>query len=537
MTPQAESPHGVLRQIHRSFAGDPGDAYRTATGRLSFDQLHRAALALAQQLTAATGTTTAPARTTATGTTRTTGRRPMLIWGHKDPRYLVAYWACLLAGLPLVPTEPDTPPERLRQIAQGCNAAGILVAEAEPAAPARIAAALQGLALPVRQVDLSATPAARSDTATALPADIAPDDVAYIMFSSGTLGQPKGIQVTYANLADFIRWQDQLLAEAPFAAVTGNIRHCFDVSLFELWSSWCRRCPITALNHAEFANSTGYIRRLQADQVGLWVSTPSIARLLLRNRRFTGDTLPALSTFLFCGEALTKQIVQSLFDRFPGCRVLNTYGPTECTVAVTSVEITPQHLAAAEDLPIGYARPGTTLTADPGPDSGEILIRGSSVGRGYLDLPDKQARAFPQPGCYRTGDRARRRADGLWYFGGRIDREIKVQGVRVDLDDIEAHIRRQPDIEDAVVEPYVLRGEPRALNAYVFGGQTTAGLKRLADQLARDLPPYLVPRFWYAGFGTPLNRNSKIDRAWLADAARTADHRHVHSLPGAETLS
>ena len=109
--------------------------------------------------------------------------------------------------------------------------------------------------------------------------------------------------------------------------------------------------------------------------------------------------------------------------------------------------------------------------------------------------------------------------------------------MRIDLDDIEAHIRRQPGIEDAVVEPYVLRGEPRALNAYVFGQHTATALQALAEQMARDLPPYLVPRFWYAGFESGLNRNSKIDRAWLAEAAKTANHRHVHSHSGTETLS
>jgi len=517
MKPQADDPHQLLRDIHRRFAGRGAEAYRTTSETLSFDRLYHASLALAEKLARVPDPRCS---------------RPVLIWGHKDPRYLVAYWACLLAGRPLVPTEQDTPAERLRQIVQTCDASVVLIADADPNVPAQLQKTLTGSDVPIWGVDLDAAPAQD------LPQrDAAPDDVAYIMFSSGTLGQPKGIQVTYTNLADFIRWQDQLLAGATFEGVTGNIRHCFDVSLFELWNSWLRLRPITALNHADFANSTGYIRRLEADQVGLWVSTPSITRLMLRNRRFNGTTLPALSTFLFCGEALTKPVVQSLFDRFPGCRVLNTYGPTECTVAVTAVDITADHLAAPEDLPIGYVRPGTALVADPGPDQGEIEIRGASVGRGYLKLPDKQARAFPAPGCYRTGDRGLRRADGLWYFGGRIDREIKVQGMRVDLDDIEAHIRRQPGIEDAVVEPYMLRGEARALNAYIFGDHTADVLKQLAGQMSRELPPYLVPRFWYAGFEASLNRNSKIDRAWLSEAARTANHRHVHSQPDAETLS
>ncbi|WP_293577461.1 AMP-binding protein [Phaeobacter sp.] len=516
MTSAAADPQSLLRTIHAGFQGVHTDAYRTGRAQISYDQLYHASLALAARLT----DLPAPPG-------------PVLIWGHKDPRYMVAYWACLLAGRPLVPIERDTPVERLCQIVAGCAASTILVAEADPSDFIHVSVALQAHELPILQVQIDAVPTA---TPPALPS-ITAQDVAYIMFSSGTLGQPKGIQVSYGNLADFILWQKDLLANTSFKAVSGTIRHCFDVSLFELWSAWQRRCPITALNHAEFANSTAYIQRLQADGVGFWVSTPSIMRLMLRNRRFNGETLPALSTFLFCGEALSKQVVKTLFERFPGCRVINTYGPTECTVAVTSVEITRAHLDAPQDLPIGYARANTRLVATPGPTRGEIEIEGASVGRGYLNLPDKQATAFPRPKCYRTGDRGRMTAEGLWYFEGRIDREIKVQGVRIDLDDIEAHIRRQPGIEDAVVEPYVLRGEARALNAYVFGQHTAAVLQQLAEQMARDLPPYLVPRFWYAGFESDLNRNSKIDRAWLAEAAKSARHRHVHSPSSLELSS
>lgn len=514
-------PQRLLWETHSAFADVQSDAYRTKSGALSFDQLHKASLALTCRLQALPDAA---------------ARRPVLIWGHKDLRYPVAYWACLLAGMALVPVEPDTPAERLRQIAQSCDACAVLIASDTPGDANWVAEQTQALDLPVLSVDPFAAPGVLASRNIA-KAQTSADDVAYIMFSSGTLGQPKGIQVTYANLADFILWLDDLLPETSFRAVTGNIRHCFDVSLFEIWTSWRRLLPITSLDHSDFAVSTSYIQRLAADQTGLWVSTPSIARLLLRNHRFNGEVLPHLGVFLFCGEALTKPIVAELFSRFPGCRVVNTYGPTECTVAVTSVDITQAHLDAPVDLPIGYARPGTEMAAIRATTAGEIEIRGACVGRGYLKLPEKQAKAFPEPGCYRTGDRGHQTEDGLWHFGGRIDREVKVQGVRIDLDDVEAHIRRQPGVEDAVVDTYVLRGEPRALNAYVIGATDDACLQRLAETLARDLPPYLVPRFWYAGFSTCLNKNSKLDRSRLSDVSKSAAFRHVHALPRAMATS
>ncbi|PLP59148.1 D-alanine--poly(phosphoribitol) ligase [Mesorhizobium loti] len=514
-----------LHAIYQSFAGQTRVSYRYAGGELSYAQLYSRAAILRHEL--------------ANGPLAGAARPPVLIWGHKDPRYLIAYWACLTGGWALVPVEPETPVERVRQIASACGAGALLIADPDT----RIEAQLADL-VPIVRIDRDGDGAARAanDETGPLPsAGINPHDVAYIMFSSGTLGHPKGIQVSYANLIDFIDWLALLLPEAAtWQSVSGNIRYCFDVSLFEIWTAWLHLLPVTALDHTDLANSNGLIQRLAADRVSLWVSTPSIIRLYLKNPRFTAETLPECRTFLFCGEPLTKILVRKLFERFPGCRVINTYGPTECTVAVTAVDITEAHLAAPQELPIGYARPGTTLehlsqsepmAGDGGePLAGEICIRGLSVGNGYINLPEKQAAAFPEPELYRTGDWGYRANDGLWYFKGRVDRETKIQGVRVDLDDVEMHVRSLPGVDDAVVSVYSLDGQPRALNAFVLGPHNQADLRTLAELLAAELPPYLVPRFWYADFDVKLNNNSKLDRKEIITTVGKARSRYVHCV-------
>jgi D-alanine--poly(phosphoribitol) ligase subunit 1 len=507
-----------LRAIFADFEACTRVCYRHPAGDLRFSDLYEQVLALLDRLFSVSK-----------------ARSPVLIWGHKDRRYLVAYWACLIGGRALVPVEPETPLDRIRQIALACNAGAILIAASNDNSPPE----LWNLDPSFPAIEIEADIASRrTDHARRLSASataaIADDDIAYIMFSSGTLGQPKGIQVTYANLVDFIDWLDLLLPEAAaFSAVSGNIRYCFDVSLFEIWTSWLHRLPMTALDHADVANSTGFIRRLAADKVSLWVSTPSIVRLFLKNRRFGADTLPDCKTFVFCGEPLTKAIVSDLFQRFPGCRVINTYGPTECTVAVTSVDITHAHLLADHELPIGYARAATNLEHSSGADGSdaaqEIYIRGASVGRGYIGLPERQTYAFPEIDLYRTGDWGWKAVDGLWYFKGRIDREVKIQGVRIALDDVEAHIRGQAGVEEVVVSVFSLDDQPRALNAYVLGPQTADELRLLATQLSEQLPHYLVPRFWYAGFQVTLNKNSKLDRNAIVEAGAQAAARHVHS--------
>lgn len=523
-SPAAQGCHDRLWSIFTRFEGDLTTAYSHMLGSFNFGVLHQAVANLLPVLSALP---------------RAAQRRPILIWGHKDPRYPVAYWACLLTGHALVPVEPETPLERIRQIITTCDPSAILIADASVAQVDLVQFAVAGrlTVVHVPAPDTLRPDALRSATPPIRPQSVLPSDIAYIMFSSGTLGLPKGIQVTYANLVDFIDWLDPLLGRSTLkGAVSGIIRYCFDVSLFELWSSWTRKMPLSVLDHGSIADSTGYITRLAADRVSLWVSTPSLVRLFLRNRRFCRDVLPELNTFLFCGEPLTKPLVRELFTRFNDCRILNTYGPTECTVAVTATEITPHDLAADEELPIGRARPGTTLAQPPGTARGaaaELWIEGTSVGPGYIGLPEKQAQAFPRPHLYHSGDLVRAGADGQWYFLGRLDREVKIQGLRIDLNDIEAHLRRQFGVEDAVVEPYLIHGEPRALQAFVLGLQSDADLAQLAATVARELPPYLVPRFWYAGFPESLNLNSKLDRRQLAEAARNARLRHVHVQPTA----
>ncbi len=483
-----------LGNVHAGFEGLDRPAACHTASTLSFDALFRRSNALASDLASGTG--------------------PVLLRGHKHVEFLIGYWACLLAGRAVVPIEPDTPLQRVAEIAAKCGAKLCL-----ETCPDR--ADLSGLGLELKDLTGYKIEASKFE-----PLPRPAEAPAYILFSSGTTGKPKGIKVSYANVRHFAEWVDSdLMARDMSAAVSGTIRYCFDVSLFEMWFSWMRRVPISVLDHDDFMNSRLCVKRYHKHGVGLWVTTPSAVKLYLRDKQFCGENLPAIRTFLFCGEVLPKKTVAELFNRFPNARVVNTYGPTECTVAVTSVQITAEHMNTPAPLPIGSPRPGCRLEVE----DGQITITGRNVvGLGYVRLPQKQQAAFPAPDRYRTGDIGYTDARGQWYFSGRADREIKIQGIRIDLDEIEAHIREQNGVETAHVEPYVIHDDIRGINAFVCGPRNETELADLANSSARNMASWMMPRFWYAHPGFKINRNSKLDRGEFARVAQTQGVRYVY---------
>jgi D-alanine--poly(phosphoribitol) ligase subunit 1 len=261
------------------------------------------------------------------------------------------------------------------------------------------------------------------------------------------------------------------------------------------------------------------------------VSTPSFAQLCLAERTFNASMLPALRRLLFCGETLPAEVAAQLLERFPDAAVWNTYGPTEATVATTSVEITRDVLATFPVLPVGYPKPGTEIliVADDGSEApagerGEIVIAGPNVSPGYLGRPDLNARSFfthDAQRAYRTGDWGRCR-DRLLFFEGRIDSQVKLHGYRIELGDVEANLRALPGVLDAAVIAVTRAGVVDSLAAFVVapgrdGVDGRAAAAALREQLGARLPAYMVPRTIRFIASLPLTANGKADRRALAE--------------------
>jgi len=465
-------------------------------------------------------------------------RSPVLVYGEKEPAVVVAFLAALRAGRPYVPIDPSLPTARVARIVAAARAKdAVLVADPPPPLARELTAR--------RIAKIQLDPCAQDLTADdeRLEADQSgpdPQAPAYILFTSGTTGVPKGVVVTRAALAHFASW---LLASHPFVrggeTFLNQAPFGFDLSVMDLYGALLTGGTLFSITRAETGDGRCLFHRLDGAALTTWVSTPSFVRFCLAEPRFARPMLPALRRFLLCGETLPPAVARGLLERFPGADVWNMYGPTEATVAVTAVRIDAARAAGDGPLPVGRPAPGMDVwIADPGEPSrrlmhgeqGEIVIAGPQVAAGYVgDAEGEAGPFFLLPGgrrAYRTGDLGWiDPADGMLFCGGRRDQQIKLRGYRIELEEIETHLRTVPGVADAAVVPVDRDGTPDHLLAVVVGtAELPSAGRALADHvraaLADALPDYAIPRLVRRAPALPLTTQGKLDRRALREIAR-----------------
>ncbi len=431
--------------------------------------------------------------------------RPIAVLGHREPEMLIAFLGAVKSGRPYVPLDTAFPQQRIDKILETSRAALVLT-------PKDI---LQFSALQVRG-----------------PArGVQGDEPFYILFTSGSTGEPKGVIITLACLEHFITW---MLAEHRFTQLgevfLNQAPFSFDLSVMDLYCSLATGGTLFSISRDRIANPKELYRALASSGVTTWVSTPSFAQMCLVEEKFGEAMLPRVRRFLFCGETLPPQTAAQLLKRFPKAEVWNMYGPTEATVATTSIRIDASILERYSPLPVGRAMPGSEIfivngnrEVLPADQRGEIIIAGPNVSVGYLDRPDLTAQAFFQyrgHRAYRTGDLGQFR-DDLIFFHGRMDDQIKLSGYRIELGDVEANLRALATVRDAVVIPVIKDSTAQSLAAFVVLSARDEGshfnlARRLRTQLGERLPAYMLPRKFIFLDTFPMTANGKIDRSSLA---------------------
>jgi D-alanine--poly(phosphoribitol) ligase subunit 1 len=432
-------------------------------------------------------------------------RRPIAVLGHREPEMLIAFLGAVKSGRPYVPLDTALPQQRIDKILATSHTALVLT-------PQNV---LQFCGLEVPGPGRS----------------VQGDEPFYILFTSGSTGEPKGVIITLACLEHFIAW---MLAEQRFTQIgevfLNQAPFSFDLSVMDLYCSLATGGTLFSITRDRIANPKELYRALASSGVTTWVSTPSFAQMCLVEDKFSEAMLPRVRRFLFCGETLTPHTADHLLHRFPRAEVWNTYGPTEATVATTSIRIDAAVLEQYSPLPVGRAMPGSevfivngNLKLLPANQRGEIIIAGPNVSPGYLARPDLSADAFFQhhgQRAYRTGDFGRFR-DNLLFFEGRMDQQIKLSGYRIELGDVEENLRALATVRDAIVIPIIKDGTPQSLAAFVLlAARDDAShfnlSHELRKQLSERLPTYMLPRKFIFLDAFPMTPNGKVDRASLA---------------------
>ncbi len=357
---------------------------------------------------------------------------------------------------------------------------------------------------------------------------VTPDDIAYLLFTSGSTGEPKGVMVAHRNIERFLDWAVERYELGEQDRFSHMFEVTFDLSLFDLFAPWTVGGCLCVPDMRQRLLPAQYV--VDAN-ISVWFSVPSTARLMKETRTLTPGCFPDLRLSLFCGEALTVSVGRTWMECAPAARTENIYGPTELTLACTTYPMGDAMEAESENgvVPIGtpfeqmrakVLTPEFTEVA-PG-ELGELALAGPQVTLGYWRDAERTAAVFITPPgesevFYRTGDLVRRPSseDEPLKFLGRIDSQVKVRGYRVELGEVEAALRDAAQVDDAVALdwPRSESGGAEGIVGFITGqGHDDKAILRA---MATQLPRYMVPAQLRMLEAFPLNTNGKIDRKAL----------------------
>lgn len=441
------------------------------------------------------------------------------VLGERDLATYRGYLAVLYAGATVVPLSLESPPARNAAIVARAGAGLVLFAgeREDPELVSQRAALGEVAAL----LDISATSGPMYPIEP--PAPVSSEAIAYLLFTSGSTGSPKGVGITHRNVDAF------LAASLPrYRLGVGDVfsqvhELSFDLSVFELWGAWATGATLVAVPRPAALDPAGTV---SAFGVTVWTCTPSLMTAAGAAGRLPPGSLSGLRYVVFCGEPLSEATAALTTSAAPQALVDNTYGPTEATVWCTwhRVSDSPSDTAHSADgiVAIGEPCPGTDvllLAEDGSPAArGELCLAGAQVFAGYLDSELDEAKFVEHDGrrWYRTGDLVARSPGGLRHLG-RLDDQVKLRGFRIELSEVErAASALLAGRRTAAVVTTDCAGVAELV--LVVEGEPVDG-SRLRTGLAELLPGYMVPARVRSMPSFAMTANGKLDRAALAQPA------------------
>lgn len=481
------------------------------------------------------------------------GRTPFV--GILASRSLSAYagiMATILGGRAYVPLNVDYPDDRLSKILSAARPDYLIVDAARVRLAARLLSRIhhkttvilpETSAIPdelydvgphqvltaadLRSVANGAVVQSSSDLASPM----------YLMFTSGTTGEPKGIVISRGNVATYLNAIKQLFDFRPEDRFSQFFQLSFDLSVHDLLVAWTAGACLYVPSELELLDPVGFARR---HELTVWFSVPSMVSLAMRWRKLQPGGLPSLRHGLFCGEVLGLEAATRFAAAAPSATITNLYGPTEATIAITSYRL-PEALGALRQLdsvPIGHPFPGQEIwvsddaeAAVPLGKAGELWLAGSQLSSGYTNNPEQTTAKFlhrrlPDRHAvtwYRTGDLVEAHAEFGLIHRGRKDEQIKLRGHRIEIAEVEAALREAAGTDMALVAPWPMAETAPIETLVGIVCQPHTPAAAIKAEMRRRLPPFMVPSKTISVDEMVFNENQKLDR-------RKTVHRYLELI-------
>lgn len=462
------------------------------------------------------------------------------ILGYRSLNVYTGIFGIIMADRAFLPMNPSFPIKRLRAMLEQSFCKTILLSEECIDIFSKLAKAVTGLNVicpnPTKDIfDLKTKfpehrfvfPSSEGEYPVSKgKPSVSSESPAYLMFTSGSTGIPKGVVVSHKNICTYISYIIRRYNVTPDDRVSQVFELTFDPSVQDIFLSFLAGACLYIVPKAAIMAPAKFIRD---NALTIWYSVPSIAMFMNKMKMLKPNSFPSLRWSLFCGEALPETVVKTWQQAAPNSVLENLYGPTEATIIITiytwNPETSPEECVNGI-VPIGYPVDGhqARIVNDKtgkNTEKGELCVAGPQITSGYLNAPEQTAERFinfddSDLTWYRTGDLVKKNDNGIIIYLGRIDDQLKVRGQRVELQEVDKAIRQAAETDLAICAPSIVApGKADSLIAVVQGQESEGLAKKIIDDCQRILPKYMVPSQVLFLDTIPLNASGKIDRKTL----------------------
>jgi amino acid adenylation domain-containing protein len=460
---------------------------------------------------------------------------------NKSAESVVAIFGILKAGATYVPLDPGAPVKRVAYIVQNCAMKALVTSTRKMAALAPALPESSALQFTVL-TDAAGTPPANSaprvpavawaevlnhPAGVAVPHQVE-DDLAYILYTSGSTGEPKGVMISHRASLTFVDWAGDCFGIRPEDRLSSHAPFHFDLSVFDLFAAVRAGASVNLVPEELTVFPEELARFIENRRITVWYSVPSVLTRLVLHAALRPVRFPELRTILFAGEVFPTKFLRQLLSILPHVAYYNLYGPTETNVC-TYYRVPPLPPDQDEPISIGAAcaNTATFVVADDGTRAspgavGELYVRGPSLMKGYWGLPDRTAQvllrqpvppAMTEENVYRTGDLVKEGLDGNYTFLGRRDNQIKSRGYRIELGEIETVLYRHPGIVEAAVVAIPDEEIGNVIKAVIVRRSDAAPSRGEIEAFcAQHIPKYMLPGAVEFREMLPKTSTGKVDK-------------------------